>query len=855
MNFNYSSLVSKRSFLSASSWFLAHFILLVTFLPRLSGASPGLDSSWKYAISYISFQKPIYGKDIIFSYGPLGYLVNGAVLEENFYSIFCFRLFVHILFISLLYLNISYAKSVIQKLLVFGTAIFFYMLGGGIQCDYEIILSTFLIVGNSSIIDRNYFRKLSLLLGIVAGLMILTKFTVGVSVFFIFLSSIASDLYQGNKNNNSTKKVLFSVLDFLFSVMVTTAFFVNSDKVMIIIFLFSYLPSSFLLRSLVRKGNSSNRQSRLEHISLSDQTKSAHIFSNRNPLQNLQLALYLTTSIISLAIAYPLISDYVKGCLEISSGYSSAMAIIGSEQYLLCAAILTIPAIYIFSSSFERQHIPLLVSSIFIIFITFKHGFVRADGHVYFYFAVIPFILSSYVSTLNISDIGIKKLRIYILTILLAITFLYVNDTIPINQFFLANLNISTLKSNISLWIQPEKYKLSLIENSRIQLSIIKFPSKVREIIGDAPIDIVPSEISLVAANNLNWRPRPIFQSYSAYTKYLDDANFNNLTRGDKKYLIYSFNSIDGRHPFFDEPRTFFYTLCHYKLLLDFKNLNGDNYALLEKREQNSCISNPKKEKTYIAWDMPIKLNSRTDEIINVKFNLNHSLLGKLLKLLFKSSPVELRVIYSDGTINQYRMVQDSASNGIVVSHLARSEQEAFSLFKDSISSKVASFSIHTKDSFMYEKNIEIETVSSEFTPKKIMSNFINLEDLNNIKFLSDTSENFLSHIDLAIIWKQDRRVALVGWAVNKDERSAFPLQILITVGAQKKLLGFIQTDKKRPDVANHFHREQYGSSGWGGYFDGDIISSGEKEISVWAFDSRSNSAFLLGNQKLREKP
>ena len=853
MNFNYFSFVSKRSLLSASSWFVAHCILLLIFLPRLSGASPGLDASWSYGISYASTQKLVYGKDIIFTYGPFGYLINGAVLNDIFYPIFLFRLFVHTLFISLLYLNIFYTKSLIQKLLVFGTAIFFYTLGGWVE--YEIVLSTLLIVKNSSIISQKHFRKLSLLLGVVTGLMLLTKFTVGVSVCSIFLCSIVSDLYQGNRKNSNSKKILFSVLDFLFSITVTIAFFVSSDKVRILICFFTYLPLSFLLKNLIRKGNLLNRQSRLGYVLLLDKTEPENILSNNILLQNLQQVLYLIIFVGSLTIIYPLISDYLKGCLEISSGYSSAMVIIGSKRDLLCAAILTIPAIYIFFSSFRRQHASLLVSSIFIIFITFKHGFVRADGHVYLYFAVIPFILSSYVATLNISDIGVKKLRIYILTILLSTIFLYINNTIPINQIVLNNLSPSTLKSDILLRLQPEKYKLSLIENSKIQLLKIKFPSEVRRVIGDSPIDIVPSEISLVAANDLNWRPRPVFQSYSAYTKYLDNANFNSLSRGDRKYLIYSFSSIDGRNPFFDEPRTFFYILCHYKLLLNFKNPNGDNYALLEKREQNSCISNFAEEKDYVAWDMPIKLNSRIDKIINIKFNFKHSLLGKFSKVLFRSSPVELRVVYSDGTINYYRMVQDSASNGILVSHLARNEQEAFLLFKDSISSKVESFSIHTEDSFMYEKNIEIETTSSEFISVKSTQEFRNLEDLNNIKFLSDASTRFSGHIDSAISQKYNRKIKLSGWAINKDEKAAFPIQILITGGAQRKLLGFIQTDRKRSDVANHFHREKYMFSGWAGDFDGNRIYPREKEISLWAFDASSNSAFLLDNQNLKENP
>ena len=109
--------------------------------------------------------------------------------------------------------------------------------------------------------------------------------------------------------------------------------------------------------------------------------------------------------------------------------------------------------------------------------------------------------------------------------------------------------------------------------------------------------------------NDLNWQPRPVFQFYAAYTAYLDNVDFQSISKTPRDYLLYSFAAIDGRHPFFDEPSYFRYVFCHYRAsnqLLDFFTLGTKpfamNVALLEKQRESICGTDLSEQSFALKW-------------------------------------------------------------------------------------------------------------------------------------------------------------------------------------------------------------------------------------------------------------
>jgi hypothetical protein len=78
-------------------------------------------------------------------------------------------------------------------------------------------------------------------------------------------------------------------------------------------------------------------------------------------------------------------------------------------------------------------------------------------------------------------------------------------------------------------------------------------------------VHVDPSEASAVWAYELDWRPLPLFQSYTAWTEELDDRNAEALAspEGPEFVLRHPVNPL-GHYPGFDPPRAMLEMLCNF---------------------------------------------------------------------------------------------------------------------------------------------------------------------------------------------------------------------------------------------------------------------------------------------------
>ncbi|MGC4040930.1 MAG: hypothetical protein QM710_09165 [Flavobacterium sp.] len=108
-------------------------------------------------------------------------------------------------------------------------------------------------------------------------------------------------------------------------------------------------------------------------------------------------------------------------------------------------------------------------------------------------------------------------------------------------------------------------------------------PQNILGKINTNTVDVFPWNIQLLIENKLNYLPRPVMQSYSAYTKYLEDMNFC-FYNSEKapRFVLYDYASIDNRYPFFDESKVGIVLNKNYRLVDSFMH-NGRNMLLLEK--------------------------------------------------------------------------------------------------------------------------------------------------------------------------------------------------------------------------------------------------------------------------------
>lgn len=352
---------------------------------------------------------------------------------------------------------------------------------------------------------------------------------------------------------------------------------------------------------------------------------------------------------------------YVKGALELSSGYSEAMSVIGPAGTLLLA-IATCAAIYLvipLLSEDPKALLPGLLPALVITFLAFKHAFVRQDDHQLAFQAKITFAclfplllartrrdILSYASVAALSclvSLGFHMDARADMTSAIRDRLTFANASDYVRMVFNARERTATI------WAESEKgYKLGVLDPATLQL------------IGNRTVDIHPIRIDMIPINNLKWRPRPVIAEYSAYTPYLDALNAEQIIRNGAERIVLRREDLDGRIQLMEDPQTASALLNWYDVLLI-----NENHVLLGRRAQPRYDAPKPLARTIARWATPIPVPAPgPNEVIVMRAHIRQTLSGKLTTLFLRAAPVNLSMQTSNGTGSLGRIIWRNLSAG-----------------------------------------------------------------------------------------------------------------------------------------------------------------------------------------------
>jgi len=205
------------------------------------------------------------------------------------------------------------------------------------------------------------------------------------------------------------------------------------------------------------------------------------------------------------------------------------------------------------------------------LFSVFKSGFVRHDGHVLIFLAVfalfLGFILVSLTNELKASKM--KSFMTFNIILCLAMIGSFMTCICIIAPWVpQANVISNAPSTELSLCLMSNETLFDNLVTSQKESIKNTYPLEPTLVdrINNQSVDIFPWDVALCWAYDLNWSPRPVFQSYTAYTPYLDTINSQHFVDIEKspKNILYFYSSIDGRYPLFEEPETFRTILNNY---------------------------------------------------------------------------------------------------------------------------------------------------------------------------------------------------------------------------------------------------------------------------------------------------
>ena len=414
---------------------------------------------------------------------------------------------------------------------------------------------------------------------------------------------------------------------------------------------------------------------------------------------SLLLLLYLAGQNISSFYAY-LLND-----LEMSSGFSSGMSLNGSKNDIIIGlSVMGFWLIILLVSVLKRQKkiVFFILLNAGFIFISFKHGFIRHDDHVFKFFGNM-------------------------LLLLLIIAFIFKKDSMPILQhisFVFVCILIGFIYSGYPSLLSPNikaKYKniystVSLLSSSSLKRDAIQennksnmrdkynLNAKTLECIDDKTVNVMPWEISLSYAYDMNWSPMPVIQSYQANTSKLDSLNADHY-EGNKssEYILYSLNAIDRRYHLFDTPETFRAILKNYKPVF----IDGD-YLLLQKRDVPYSFSTEYVSSVEAKIGESISIPKIEGGLIFANVYMGYNLEGKILNFLYKVPYAFIR-LYSGENKYQHRFIFPTAENGIFLSQYVLNIEDMMEIWTNKPLNNLDSFTILVGNENFYDKNIHVE--------------------------------------------------------------------------------------------------------------------------------------------------
>jgi hypothetical protein len=241
------------SILKISLLILAAIATFPHLLPHFRDNS--LDQSWVMGLNEAAKRGMVFGKEIVFTYGPLGFIDCPIDTGNNVSIAAKFRLVIYLLFLCSVALNAYHCRSfAVSSLYVF---IFIAMTSMGSRINF--LIERHLLLGVLGFLTFSVLRQSFLWAipaGALAGLALLVKFSIGMACASTFAVWALLTLTQ-NPNKRTLLKLSIGVVVFLFSLLGLYSLFGGPPTG-----LFDYLKYS----SIIASGYSSQMSVPCDHV-------------------------------------------------------------------------------------------------------------------------------------------------------------------------------------------------------------------------------------------------------------------------------------------------------------------------------------------------------------------------------------------------------------------------------------------------------------------------------------------------------------------------------------------------------------------------------------------------------------
>lgn len=362
------------------------------------------------------------------------------------------------------------------------------------------------------------------------------------------------------------------------------------------------------------------------------------------------------------------IGSFFASQLPIISTYTDAMSSGGRSRepivYVLCLIIL-LAIVYRFHARAFRLYGAIWLACVAAIaFFVFKLSFVRHDAHALHAAAFLP--LAALVMTMRMHRVLAMTAVWVALVAWASINPKYgvYPDTQQIQERLFARNAGAIAGLNLRA-----RGPAALHEAYANAVERVRTSERLPEPKGST--DIYGIQQGLLIAQNFEWSPRPIIQSYQVTGPTLARINQQHLLSANAPKTVYfSLSPIDDRLPAIEDGLSWPVLLQNYKI----REYTGQ-FLVMDRISSNEAPALPplSTQTVRVGESTPIPAQ---DGIVWAQIALRPSLLGRLVSLLYKLPELKIVAHLADGRDLTYRYIASMGTAGVVLSPVVRNTPE-----------------------------------------------------------------------------------------------------------------------------------------------------------------------------------
>ncbi len=400
---------------------------------------------------------------------------------------------------------------------------------------------------------------------------------------------------------------------------------------------------------------------------------------------------------------------YVKGAFEIVKGYNDVMYL-DTECYtrtehnvnILFLGLSAICIIYVYIAIREKKFSRLffVCMAFGYLFLLKKQATLRNDAqHYYEYFGYASIVfLSGFLSLTDKKQIG----NLYNINFAFVLFSMFMVAEYPDRQID---------KSFENRYFTIGNY-FSQIKNydTITKLNGAKFrqiPPSVLAKVGNKSIDVFPWDSEFIIENGLNYKPRPVFQSFSAYTAYLQRINYEFYLKNPPEYILYDYDAIDGRYAFNDDFLVNLFICKNYTFADSFVS-NNRLRLLLQKKTEIAPLQEVETKEITTGINKPIPV----EWVMTMRAELKYNFAGKLQSILDRPPVVQIVMVDRNNAVRHYKASVELLKAGIFLDRWVASTRGFEVYMRDKNMMDVFNTVTIKADEKYFEKDIKVKYIN-----------------------------------------------------------------------------------------------------------------------------------------------